>query len=183
MRVEKVMTPKVWSCCPDDSLNHAAWAMWERDCGCIPVVDDQGSVVGMITDRDIAMAALIQGEPLRDLRVSSAMSRDVATIGQKQSVSDAESIMSERQVRRLPVVDADGRLAGVLSLRDIVRASLGNAVRGRPTADDVVNTLAAITTDRVPAGDEFVSSTRSGSKPSKTPIATSKVFPKAQRTM
>src|SRR5271165_2361118 len=103
LRVETVMTTDVWTCAPHDTLEHAAHLMWERDCGVIPVVDRERHVVGMITDRDVCMAAYTQGKPLGRVRVVDVMSRHIHTVGPTDSVLHAEHMMSDFQVRRLPV--------------------------------------------------------------------------------
>jgi CBS domain-containing protein len=93
--------------------------MWDNDCGCVPVQDTEGRVIGMITDRDICMAAYLQGGSLRALQVSSAMAKQAFTCRGDDTVAQAEAIMREHQVRRLPVLDSNGHLAGILSLNDI----------------------------------------------------------------
>ncbi len=121
MKVEDLMTRDVRTCAPSDSLNDAARIMWERDCGCVPVVEGDGTVIGMITDRDICMAAYTQGRRLMYMTVDSAASKDVVTIGKDESLRRAEELMRAAQVRRLPVVDSAGRLVGLLSLADLAR--------------------------------------------------------------
>src|SRR5690606_32936140 len=71
VKIEEIMTRDVRTCSPDDTLATAAQVMWEMDCGVVPVTDREGKVVGIITDRDLAMAAHLQGVPLRESRVAS----------------------------------------------------------------------------------------------------------------
>ena len=125
MRVEQLMSKDVSSCDAEDTLNRAAEILWERDCGAVPVVAraSQGRVVAVITDRDICMAAYTTGRPLAGLHVYDAMSRALHTCTPGDTVADAEAIMRENQVRRLPVVDDAGNLAGILSLADLARAA------------------------------------------------------------
>jgi CBS-domain-containing membrane protein len=78
----------------------------------------------MITDRDICMAAYTQGKPLQEIRVQSAMSKDVVSCKSTDSLEQAEELMRRNKVRRLPVVDAEKRLVGLLSLHDVARAAL-----------------------------------------------------------
>ena len=132
MKVEQLMSAEIRACRADDALNDAAWTMWERDCGCVPVVDDDDQVIGMVTDRDIAMSALMQGLPLSRIRVATAMSTDVATVRGDQPLAEAEALMRQRQVRRLPVADGAGRLVGMLSLNDIVQAGAKRTGQGPP---------------------------------------------------
>lgn len=119
MKISQVMKQGVSSCTANDSLNSAAQIMWDRDCGCVPVSDADGRLVGIITDRDIAMAAYLQGGPLRSLPVAGAMATPVLTCHPEDPIARAEAIMREHQVRRLPVVDAENHLVGMLSLNDI----------------------------------------------------------------
>jgi CBS domain-containing protein len=122
MKIEKLMTRNVRACAPTDSLATAAHLMWEGDLGLVPVVDAEGRPVGVLTDRDICMSALFNGARLEEVPVARSMSREVATVRADDSVREALDLMREQRVRRLPVVDADGRLAGVLSLADLARS-------------------------------------------------------------
>jgi CBS domain-containing protein len=92
----------------------------DNDIGCVPVVE-HGRVVGMVTDRDICMAAYIQGVSLTGALVTSAMSKEVFSCAPNDDIATAEKLMREKQVRRLPVIDAQGHLAGIISLNDIAR--------------------------------------------------------------
>jgi CBS domain-containing protein len=119
MKITQLMTPNVKSCRPEDSLNTAAQIMWDNDCGCVPVVTESGQVVGILTDRDICMAAYTQGALLQTLRVESAMAHKVIASRPEDSISTAETLMRENRVRRLPVVNTRGDLVGIISLNDI----------------------------------------------------------------
>jgi CBS domain-containing protein len=123
MKVDEVMTRDPAYCRRDDTLARASQLMWERDCGCIPVVDDEARVVGIVTDRDVTMAAFHGGGRLDDLPVSRAMAKAPVTIGPKERISEALHVMGRGRVRRLPVIDASGRLVGVLSLHDLARSA------------------------------------------------------------
>jgi CBS domain-containing protein len=122
MNISQFMTKNVLTCHADDSLSRAAQLMWEHDCGCVPVVDEHGHVQGMITDRDICMAAFTQGKRLDEIPVASAMSREVLAASPGDDVDRVAELMSKRQVRRIPVVDGQHQLVGVLSLADLARA-------------------------------------------------------------
>ncbi len=121
MNVEELMTRNVRTCAASDSMNDAARIMWEHDCGCVPVVEADGTVVGIITDRDICMAAYTQGRRLMHMNVGDAAAKNVVTIGKDESLRRAKELMRDAQVRRLPVVDPAGRLVGLLSLSDLAR--------------------------------------------------------------
>jgi len=118
-RVREVMTRQVVTCRESDSLNRAAQSMWDADCGALPVVGDQDKLIGMITDRDICMAAYTRGKPLAELSVSGTMSTHPVTCRPTDTLPAVMELMAERQIRRVPVVDDEGRLAGIVSLADL----------------------------------------------------------------
>jgi CBS domain-containing protein len=138
MKVHQIMTRQVACCGPEDSLHHAAHLMWENDCGAIPVIDHDRRVLGMVTDRDACMAAYTQGLPLEAIRVAPVMSRELVCCRPEHDVADVELRMSERQVRRVPVVDAKGVLVGILSINDLSLHAERNDRKG------VLDTLASI---------------------------------------
>jgi CBS domain-containing protein len=115
------MTKKVKTCFTSDNLATAAQVMWEHDCGCVPVLNEQGSVAGMLTDRDVCMAAFFQGVPIGEIKVSAVMSRQLFQCTSDDDLSAAQQIMHEKKVRRPPVLDTEGRLVGLLSLSDLAR--------------------------------------------------------------
>jgi len=118
---EHAMTVAPVTCSRSDSLNAAAKIMWEEDCGIVPVIDSTGLLVGVITDRDICMACYTQGRSPAETTVGSAMSRKPYGIRLEASLSEVLEIMSTRQVRRVPVISADGHLLGIVSLADLFR--------------------------------------------------------------
>lgn len=148
MFVEQLMARQVYSCRPDDTLDRAAQLMWDHDCGSLPVCTGDGAtkVVGMITDRDIAMCAMFHSRPLADLRVSEAMARDLQTCQPGVALAEAERIMREAQIRRLPVIDEEGRLIGMISLADLAREAAREVKTGAAeiSENEVGDTLAAI---------------------------------------
>jgi CBS domain-containing protein len=148
MNASDLMTTAVKACSVDDNLQHAAQIMWETDCGAVPVVDDDRHVVGMITDRDICMAAYIQGTPLWQIPVTTAMAGKVYVVSEGDSVDDVEALMRRVQVRRVPVLDGGGRLKGILSVNDLARRSHKSGLRLRKadglSGDSIAKTLAAI---------------------------------------
>jgi len=151
MKVEQIMTHDVVTCGPDDTLEVAARLMWERDCGAVPVVRD-GHVVAMLTDRDVAMAALTQGRPLHEIQVSSAMSQELASCHRTDPVSLAVAILKRRQLHRLPVVDGDAELVGMLSLADVAREARREHGRSAPDVSDgqIADAVEAICQPRNP---------------------------------
>jgi CBS-domain-containing membrane protein len=150
MRVEKIMSHNVTTCAPHDSLEHAASLMWNSDCGSLPVIAANGSghIAGVITDRDICMAALFQGRPLRDIRVEEAMAKNVLTCHASDEIEAAQRVMQNEQIRRLPVLGNEGELLGILSMADIAReaARLQYSQKHEIPASGVMATLARIST-------------------------------------
>lgn len=165
MKIGRLMTRDVKTVRPSDSLEAAARLFWDHDCGAAPVVDEDRRVIGMLTDRDVCIAAYFQGKPLSQIRVESAMSREVVHCAEDEDVASAEDRMQSHQVRRLPVVGADGCLIGLLSLNDIAIETVRSA-RGKPRgatgngAIGLARTLAAICAHRR-ATPERTTSTRS----------------------
>jgi CBS domain-containing protein len=150
MKVEDVMSKDVGSCEPSSSLNDAARVMWERDCGFVPVVEQGGGpgILGVLTDRDVCMAAYTQGRRLAEIRVGDVMSRTVQTCRADDTLAAAEAAMRASQVRRLPVVDAVDQLVGVISLSDIARRTTRARRAERVTSTEVGETLARISQPR-----------------------------------
>jgi CBS domain-containing protein len=148
MKVSELMTSEVKACHQHDSLNRAAQLMWENDCGAVPVVDAEMKVVGMLTDRDICMAAYTQGVGLADASVGGAMSCDVCTCEPDDNIASAAERMRERQIRRLPVIDKSSKLVGILSMSDIAREAdrlRASKSKKRPLKDgELIETLGAI---------------------------------------
>ncbi len=144
--VHDAMRKRVYVCSPDDSLARAAQIMWEKDVGCLAVCGPGRRVVAMLTDRDISMAAFMQWKHLQDATVESAMSRSVSTCSPDDELGHAEEIMRRSQVRRLPVVDAQGVIVGLLSLGDVARYVRQHSPRGSGSLaqQHVADTLAAI---------------------------------------
>ncbi len=149
MRVKELMTSSPSVCTLDDTTNEAARIMWERDCGAVPVVDRNGHVAGMITDRDICIAAYFQGEPLSKIRVADVMSRELCVCTPDDEVAAAERVMKENQVRRLPVVTNGQILVGILSVSDLAQNVPGGAGnRQQPESQELLQVLSAVSEPR-----------------------------------
>lgn len=104
---------------PSDNLSRAAQLMWEADCGSVPVVDGQGNLLGMLTDRDVCMSAYTRGLALHDLSVSGAMSTNLFTCKASDTLRSVMQLMGTQQIRRVPVLDDQGKLVGIVSLADV----------------------------------------------------------------
>jgi CBS domain-containing protein len=151
MKVQDVMHSKVQSCPPTTNLAAAAAVMWDYDCGALPVVNDTGQVMGMITDRDIAIAAATKGRPAGEIPVSEVISGTMYSCAQDDDIHAALKTMRHAKVRRLPVVNAEGRLQGILCLNDI--ALRAEVARGKHVPDlsydEAMSTFKALCEHRV----------------------------------
>jgi CBS domain-containing protein len=151
MRVDDQMTRRIVSCGLLDDLATAASRLWENDCGSLPVLDERGHVAGMLTDRDICMAAMFTGKALGELRVAAVMTRDVATAREHDTLHDAEMILRSRSVHRLPVVDDHQRVVGILTANDLLRwVDEGGRSDTNQDAVHLVRTLAGVSRRRLP---------------------------------
>lgn len=124
MKIESLMHRDVRATRPWDSALDALRSMWEGDCGALPVVDAGGRVTGIVTDRDLAMASLLRGQALSELQVDEVASRPVVACLEDGSLSVVHALMRRHQLRRLPVIDARGRLVGIVTLADVLRNAL-----------------------------------------------------------
>ena len=172
MRIRDIMTRPAVVCGRHETLNGAARMMWEHDCGVVPVVDDEGRVVGILTDRDICMAAYTQGKSLAGIPVAEAMSRDVVSCRPGDFLESTIRVMADRQVRRLPVLDGDGRPVGMVSFSDLVRHA-STVVQGEDVDYDVVKGFAALSRPRREIA--------APADPPQARAATSRSIPRARR--
>lgn len=118
--VQQAMTSNPTAITPDTTAQEAARQMKSEDVGALPIVED-GRLTAVITDRDLAIRAVAEGRGL-DTAVRELASKDLVTIDPQQSVEEAARLMAEHQVRRLPVVEEDGRLVGMLAQADIAQS-------------------------------------------------------------
>jgi CBS domain-containing protein len=139
------MTKKPDCCTREQTARDAAQVMRDRDCGCVPVVDDAGRVVGIVTDRDLAVRVIAAGKS-NDARLGELMTASVECCGQDDDLRDVEQKMAELQVRRIPIVDAGGRCLGIISQADIARAA--SLVDGVVTGEEVALVVEQISQPR-----------------------------------
>ena len=140
--VADVMTRGVRTLTPTDSVSHAAQAMDELNVGVIPVCDGE-KLVGMVTDRDIVVRGVAQECDLKTTKLSDVMSTNVRCATEDQSVDDILGAMADSQIRRMPVVDGQQRLVGIVSLGDIADKDSANEV-------DLATSLADISSPSEP---------------------------------
>jgi CBS-domain-containing membrane protein len=145
MKVQEIMSTDPETCRPDDTLGRAAQIMWEHDCGAVPVVDAEAHVIGMLTDRDICMAAYTQGRPLSEISVSSACSRIISACKANDPIESVEALMSAARVRRIPVTDHEDKLCGIVSIGDLAQ-QVQEPTRKRDglSYESIATTIAAI---------------------------------------
>ncbi len=153
MKVKDLMITDVKVCADYNSLNTAAEIMWDFDCGAVPVLDKDGHVVAMITDRDVCMAAFFQGQPLSNLPVTTAMSKELYFCRPDDDLAAAEATMREHRVRRLPVLDRERHIIGILTLNDLAREEERERtlrLAAQISAAEVARVLAAVCTPSLP---------------------------------
>lgn len=128
--VRDVMTRDVRILSPEATIKEAAENMREANIGAIPICED-GRLLGMITDRDIAVRAVAEGRNPEETRIREIMSEDILSCSEEQPVGEAAKLMQEKQVRRLPVVDQEQRVVGIVSLDDLATRAGEHGLSGK----------------------------------------------------
>ena len=123
MQVKEVMTRGVQCARPTDNLAVAAAKMRDLDVGPLPVCGDHDRLVGMLTDRDITVRAVAEGQDPKATRVSEVMTPNIIYVFEDQDVKDVAKLMREKDVRRMLILNADKRLVGVVSIGDISKVA------------------------------------------------------------
>jgi CBS domain-containing protein len=119
-RIREVMTSNPSTIEPNKTVADAARIMKQEDAGVVPVTEN-GRLTGMVTDRDIAIRVVAEGKDPQSTTVSEVASTDLVTVDPQQDLDEALRLMAQHQVRRLPVVEEDGRLVGVVAQADVAR--------------------------------------------------------------
>jgi len=133
------MTKNVSFCAPGTNAAAAAEIMWMRDCGVLPVVEDSGQIVGVVTDRDLFIALGTQNRNPSELPVGEIMRRELSACAPEDDVRDVLKTMAEQRVHRLPVLDKSGALKGIVSMNDVILQETNGVFK-----NDVIRTLKAI---------------------------------------
>jgi CBS domain-containing protein len=141
MKVQDIMSAVPLTCGAYTNLAEVVQLMWQGDCGIIPIVEDGNRVVGVVTDRDICIAAATRNRAPWEIRAGDVQVQPVVCCHGSDSVQAALRLMREHRVRRLPVVTADGTLQGVISMNDIVLEAGPNS---DVTATEVLDALKAV---------------------------------------
>jgi CBS domain-containing protein len=147
MKVKEIMTTAPEAGRPEDNLARAVELLWKADCGVLPIVDDTGRVAGILTDRDICIALGTRNARAADVHIAQVMRSTVYTCEPEDDVLAALALMSDRRVRRLPVVEGGG-LVGVVSLNDAVLAIGTGRNAVRPGA--VLDTFKSVCAHQLP---------------------------------
>lgn len=153
MKVKEIMTPSTKAIWLTESLVDAAKLMWENDCGVLPIIKDGRKVIGMITDRDICMAIAMRDANPSGVSVEEVMTGLVYSVKPEDDVYQALQAMQEHKIRRLPVINVEGELEGILSMNDIVlNAKNADGPHSESLSyGDVVKTYQAICQHPTPA--------------------------------
>jgi CBS domain-containing protein len=162
VKVRERMTPAPIVCRTDESLEAVARRLGDTDLRALPVVDARGAIAGMLTDRDLTMAALRRGAKLRDLRAADAMHDARATCGPDDELWFAAELMRVEKLRRLAVVNRDQRPIGVITLADLARHAASGPARDLDDLgmDDVIELLVEIERSAAPANQRRVSAAK-----------------------
>lgn len=152
MKVQDVMMRTPAYCTPETNLGAAVEILWNRNCGMLPIVDARQKVIGVVTDRDLCVALGTRNRLPGDITVGEVASGEVYTCQAQDDIHVALQTMAKRRVRRLPVVNQNGVLEGILSMDNVV---LHTAVAGwggsaELSQEDVIKTLQEIYGPRLP---------------------------------
>lgn len=151
MKVKEVMTATPYYCQPETNLGSATELMWNANCGFLPVEGANGKTVGVVTDRDICVALGTRNRLPGDVTVGEVMSGKLYSCDPDDDIHIALQTMREGKVRRLPVIDKNGTLAGVVSTDDILLRAEPTSMGKHPelSSDEVIRTYRAITQRQV----------------------------------
>ena len=146
MNVKDIMTPEIYVCHINDSLDKIAMMMWNQNCGAIAVINDKEEPIGIVTDRDIAMSCALNHKAPWELQTETILGEQALAFAMEDdTVEDALAVMKERKVRRLPVVNEDYHLTGILSIDDVIyRSKKGKSVKNI-SYDTTMETLKVVT--------------------------------------
>lgn len=130
MDIRSVMTPDPATCQAETPVREIARLMLENDCGLVPVIDASGKPVGTVTDRDITLRIVAEGRDPRQCVARDVMTGPVTSVSLDSSLAETTDLMESEQIRRILVVDGDGRLCGIVAQADVALSG-----RDRRTAD------------------------------------------------
>ncbi len=141
-KVKEMMATTIQSCTTDEPIKKVSVQMRESNIGFLPVLDNSQKVIGTITDRDIALAIGKTSKTMEELKVKDAMNSSVHAIHEDDDATEALELMKTKQIGRLPVVDDENKLKGVLNLSRIARKSNEGTQDGKEKVMETVYSLA-----------------------------------------
>lgn len=150
MRVSEMMVRTAATCSAEMNLGEVVEVMWKRNCGILPIVNAQSKVTGVITDRDISVALGTRNRLPGEIKVKDVAGPNLYSCKPEDDVRSALQTMANAKVRRLPVINAGGRLEGILSMDDIVLHAETTNRNSDVSAERVVNTLKAVYSPYLP---------------------------------
>ncbi len=142
MTCSDVMTKNPKTCAPTDFVPQAAQLMKSEDVGPIPIVGDNGKLEGIITDRDIVLKVVAEGRDPKTTKLADVMSTDLIMCASDGDIEETLDLMEDNQIRRIPVVDATGRLVGIISQADIA-TRLDDSEKTAELVEDISKAAAA----------------------------------------
>jgi CBS domain-containing protein len=148
MKVGDIMTKPPAYCSPATNLAAAVEILWNHNCGVLPIVDSNEKLVGVVTDRDICVALGTRNRLPSEVTVKDVTSGKIVVCKPDDDLRRALATMAQARVRRLPVIDAAGKLRGILSIDDVVLHTETGGIKrdAELSAEDVVNTLKSVYT-------------------------------------
>lgn len=123
MKIQDIMSTGVESILPTATLRRAAQKMVQLDIGSLPIISDEGKLLGIITDRDISCFAIAMGHEPNSTEVQKVMTKEVFTCFEDQDISDAATLMEDKHIRRLTVLNQNNSVVGFLSVEDLAHGS------------------------------------------------------------
>lgn len=144
MKVQDVMTNDVVFCAPKENLATVAGIMMRRDCGVVPIVDADNRVVGIITERDVCIAAASRNIKPANIKAEEFCSEKIVSCRADEKIKTVLKKMRKNQIKRLPVISQDGYLIGIISITDVLLVTK----KDKSLRKKVISTLTAISKPR-----------------------------------
>ena len=149
MLVEDVMADEMVTCDLNESLENIAYKMWNGDLGAVPVLNEYGMPVGMITDRDICMALALRHSHAAHLHARDLLHGRFVSCSPKWEIKQALKLMAQEKIRRLPVVNGDGHIMGLVSLGDLAVVAVSGKKKTELTKEEFVDAFNNIATPHI----------------------------------
>jgi len=121
MKIKDCMENNVWYLKPENTIQECAKLMSEKHIGCVPVCDDSNSIVGLVTDRDVILRCIACDKDCKTTKISEIMTTDICYCNSDVEIEEAKKIMSDNQIRRVPVVNNENKIVGIITLGDLAK--------------------------------------------------------------